>query len=116
LAPPLCGALEELVKQHGVHSFIAHAVDVPIGIASYQIGVHLFHLVGHQSELRDAVAVDGDSSKKRVPARTFARLRHESSYNTTSCELSLPDGNFASAVAGPAHLECVLPVQDEHVH
>jgi hypothetical protein len=73
-------------------------------------------LLGYQAELRDAVAVDGDSSKKRVPARTFARLRHESSYNTTSCELSLPDGNFASAVAGPAHLECVLPAQDEHVH
>src|SRR4029077_13454535 len=34
----------------------------------------------------------------------------------TSCELSLPDGNLASAVTGPAHLECVVPVQGEHVH
>src|ERR1700730_13956616 len=64
----------------------------------------------------DAVAIDDDSSKKRVPARNFARVRHESSYDTRSCELSLADGNFASAVTGPAHLECVLPVQGEHVH
>src|SRR5207249_766586 len=36
---------------------IAHGVGLPLGIASHQSGVHLFHLLGHKAELRDALAI-----------------------------------------------------------
>src|SRR5215831_16379224 len=49
--------LEELVEQHRVHSLVAHAVRLALLVTSYQIGINLFHLLGHQAELRHALRV-----------------------------------------------------------
>src|SRR5206468_2249593 len=43
--------LEELVEQHRVHLFVAHAVDFAVLVTDYQVGVYLFYVFGHQSEL-----------------------------------------------------------------
>ena len=48
---------EELIEQHRVHRFVAHAVGLPLLVTSHQIGVHLLHLLGHEAELRDALGV-----------------------------------------------------------
>ncbi len=48
---------EELVEQHRVHRFVAHTVRLALVIASDQIGVHLFHLLGNEAELRDTLGV-----------------------------------------------------------
>jgi hypothetical protein len=40
---------EELVKQHRVHRLITHGDNHPLVIASHEIGVDLFHLLGHQA-------------------------------------------------------------------
>src|SRR5215469_12031154 len=44
-------------SQHRVHRLIAHGDNFPLVIASDQIGVDLFHLLGHQPKLRDALGV-----------------------------------------------------------
>ena len=70
---------EELVEQHRVHRFVAHGVRLALLVASHQIGVHLFHLLGHEAELRDAVGVklvlvaEGDRFERED---RFARLVH----------------------------------------
>ncbi len=46
---------EKLVEQHGVHRFVADGVNLALGIASHQIGVHLFHVLGYETELRVAL-------------------------------------------------------------
>src|SRR5260370_3158379 len=48
---------EELDEQHRVHCFVAYGVNFTLLIASHQIGVHLFYLLGHQAELRDALGI-----------------------------------------------------------
>jgi hypothetical protein len=48
---------EELVEQHRVHGFVANGVGFSLFIASRQIRVHLFHLLGHEAELRNALEV-----------------------------------------------------------
>ena len=45
---------EKLVEQHGVHGFVTHGVRLPSFIAGHQVRIHLFHLFGHETELRDA--------------------------------------------------------------
>src|SRR5437870_5091446 len=35
---------QEFIEQHRVHRFVAHGIDLPIGVARDQIGVDLFHL------------------------------------------------------------------------
>src|SRR6266404_7054508 len=70
---------EELVKQHRVHRVVADAVRFSFVVAHYQIRVHFFNLLGHQSELRDALRIDpflvmeGDRFK---PKEHFAGLLH----------------------------------------
>src|SRR5207247_9858103 len=49
--------LEELVEQHRVHRFVAHRIDLPIGVATDQIGTHLFHFLRYEADLRDARGV-----------------------------------------------------------
>src|SRR6266849_3654499 len=49
---------EELVQQHGVHRFVAHGVNFACFITSNQIRIHLFHVLGHKAELRDAIWVE----------------------------------------------------------
>ena len=44
---------EKLVEQHRVHRFVANGVRLALLIASHQIGIYLFHLFGHQAELRN---------------------------------------------------------------
>src|SRR5439155_14460574 len=59
--------------------FVAHCVRLALGIASHEIGVDLFHLLGHQAELRDAIWVklvlvaEGDRLERQ---NRFARLVH----------------------------------------
>ena len=48
---------KELVEQHRIHRLIADTVRLALVVASDQIGIHLFHLLGHQAELRDALGV-----------------------------------------------------------
>ena len=48
---------EELVEEHGVHCFVAHAVDFSITIANDQIRIHLHHLFSDQAKLRCSFAV-----------------------------------------------------------
>jgi len=39
---------EELIQHHRVRRVVADGVDFPLGVASYEIGVHLFHFFGHE--------------------------------------------------------------------
>ena len=48
---------EELVEQHRVHRFVAHGVRLALLVAGHQIGIHLFHVLSHEAELRDALGV-----------------------------------------------------------
>src|SRR6266404_2587558 len=48
---------EELVQQHRVHRFVAYGVNLSLGVASHQIGVHLFHLLSDKTELWDALGI-----------------------------------------------------------
>ena len=48
---------EKLVEQHRVHRFVANGVRLALFVASHQIGIYFFHLLGHQAELRDAVGI-----------------------------------------------------------
>src|SRR5438552_17527021 len=50
--------LEELIEQHRVYRLVAHGVGLAVGIASHQIGVHLFHLLSDEAKLRDALRVE----------------------------------------------------------
>src|SRR4029077_373371 len=50
--------LEKLVEQHSVYRLIPHGIRLAVAITSYQVGVHLFYLLGHEPELRDALGVD----------------------------------------------------------
>ena len=43
---------EELVEKHGVHLVVAHAVRFAFFVAHYQVRIYLFHIFGHQTELR----------------------------------------------------------------
>src|SRR5437667_872383 len=49
--------LEELVEQHRVHRFVAHGINLAIGIARDQIGIYLFYFLGYQPKLRDTSRV-----------------------------------------------------------
>src|SRR5207249_5991693 len=70
---------EELIEQHRVHRFVAHAVGLSVGIASHQIGVDLLHFLGHESKLWDALGIkfqlvaEGDRFERE---NRFARLIH----------------------------------------
>ena len=43
---------EKLVEQHRVHLLVAHAVGLSIFVAHDQVGVYLFHFLGHKAKLR----------------------------------------------------------------
>ena len=70
---------EKLVEQHRVHRFVADGVRLALLVASHQIGVHLFHLLGHEAELRNALGsssvlvAEGDRLERED---RFARLVH----------------------------------------
>ena len=49
---------EELIEQHRVHGFVAHRVRSACSVASDQIRIHFFHLLGHEAELGDGVRVE----------------------------------------------------------
>ena len=70
---------QELIEQHRVHRFVAHRVRLALLVARHQIGVHLFHFLGHEAELRDAFRIklflvaEGDRFERED---CFARLAH----------------------------------------
>ena len=53
----LATCFEELVEQHRVYGFIAHGIRLALLVASHQSGIYLFHVLGHEPELRDAIRV-----------------------------------------------------------
>src|SRR5947209_5623191 len=48
---------EKLVEQHRVHCLVAHAVGLAFFVAHQEIRIHFFHVLGHQSELWNALRV-----------------------------------------------------------
>src|SRR5213080_3965440 len=70
---------QELVEQHCVHRFVADGVWFSLLVTVHQIGVDLFHVLGNEAELRDALRVKivfvakGDRLKRE---NRFARLVH----------------------------------------
>ena len=46
---------KKLVEQHRVHRFVAHCVGLSLLVTGHQIGIHLFHVLGYQPELWDAL-------------------------------------------------------------
>ena len=48
---------EKLVEQHRVHRFVAHGIGFPLVVASDEVRIRLFHVLGHESKLRDALGV-----------------------------------------------------------
>ncbi len=48
---------QELVEQHRVHRFVADGVGFSLLVTSHKIGIHLFHLLSHKAELRDAFRI-----------------------------------------------------------
>lgn len=51
-------SLRNSFEQHRVHCFVAHGVHLCFGIASYQVGVHLFHFLSHKAKLRNAIRIN----------------------------------------------------------
>ena len=49
---------EELIEQHRVHLVVAHAVGLSFLVAHHQVGIHLFYVLGHKSELRCACRIN----------------------------------------------------------
>jgi len=43
--------------QHRVHRLIAHGKNLSPRVTSHQSGVHLFHFLGHEAKLRDALGI-----------------------------------------------------------
>ena len=39
--------LEELIEQHGIYLIVADAIGFSILVAHDQVGIHLFHVLGH---------------------------------------------------------------------
>jgi predicted xylose isomerase-like sugar epimerase len=82
--------LEEFIKQHRVHRFVANGERLALLIASHLIGVHLFHLLSNEAELRDAIGVklvlvaEGD----RFERKDMHRLLPESGYRGEADNLS----------------------------
>ena len=48
---------EEFIEQHRVYGFVADRVRLALVIASDQIGVYFFDLLGYQPELRDPLGI-----------------------------------------------------------
>src|SRR5437899_2810061 len=48
---------EKLIEQHRVHRLVAHRVSFSLSVASNEIGIDLFHLLGDQAKLCDASRV-----------------------------------------------------------
>jgi len=48
---------QKFVEQHRVHGFVADAEDLALGIASNQVGIHLLHLLSHETKLRVTLGV-----------------------------------------------------------
>src|SRR5215469_13223929 len=42
---------EELIEQHRIHLVVTHAVRLAFFVAHHQVGIHLFYLLGDESEL-----------------------------------------------------------------
>ena len=49
---------EKLVEQHRVDLLVAHSVELALRVADHQIGIDLFHILGHQPKLRDALRIN----------------------------------------------------------
>jgi hypothetical protein len=49
---------QKLVEQHRVDLVVAHRVDFAFTVADDQVGIHLFHILGHQPKLRHALRVN----------------------------------------------------------
>ena len=49
---------EKLVEQHGVDLLVADRVRRALLVANDQVGIYLFHFLGHQPKLRDALRID----------------------------------------------------------
>src|ERR1700719_3279290 len=49
---------EKLVEQHRIHRFVTHSVNLPLGVAHHQVGIYLFHFLGHQPKLWNAFGVN----------------------------------------------------------
>src|SRR5262249_1232660 len=70
---------EELVEQHRVHRLIAYRVRLALVVASHQVWIHLFNLLGDQTELGNAIRIklvvvaEGNRSERED---RFARLVH----------------------------------------
>ena len=47
---------EEFVKQHRVHLIVAHGIRFSFLVAHDQIGIYVFHIFGHKTKLRFAIA------------------------------------------------------------
>ena len=45
------------VVRHRVDRFVTDGVNFSVSVANYQIGVHLFYLLSHQTELLDSIWV-----------------------------------------------------------
>src|SRR5215469_15528756 len=48
---------EELVEQHRIHRFVANRIGLAVFVASYQVCIYFFHVLGYEAELRDGIGV-----------------------------------------------------------
>src|SRR6516165_3505947 len=48
---------EKFIEQHRVHRFIADGVGLSLLVAGYQVGIYLFHVLGHEAKLRNPIGV-----------------------------------------------------------
>src|SRR5262249_11321315 len=70
---------EKLVQQHRVHRLIATGDNLTLVITRHEIGVDLFHLLGHQAKLRDALGIERvlvAEGHRFEPEDHFARTAH----------------------------------------
>ena len=49
---------EKLVQQHRVHRVVTDGVNFPVLVAHDQRGVHLFHILSHETELRCTAGIE----------------------------------------------------------
>ncbi len=85
--------LKEFIEQHRVDRFVTHRVRFSLGIASNQSGVDLFHFLGHEAKLRDALRIklflvmECDRLERED---RFARLIHPSDLILEACRRGCP--------------------------
>jgi len=99
--------LQELVEQHRVHRFVADSVRLALPVTSHEIGIHLFHILSHEAELRDALGVnfllvmEGDWFKREDRFARFVHRLHrllETRRGNYRAELTVGTYNYPYAV------------------